>query len=532
MTGGSRSVVADAIGGLRLLVGLPGLLRQPMSAAPARDVLRARFETRSADFLALARDAVFGRPGSPYRRLLAVAGCAYADLERLVLHDGVESALSTLARHGVFLTTDEAKGRCPVIRGSTTFRLDPASLANPLAASHLVYRTSGSRGPGTTVSVDVRHFRDRAVNARLALDGRGGAGWRHALWVVPGGAAIVVLLQYAALGVPPVAWFSQVDPESPELDPRYAWTARTLRWACGVVGMRLPQPAWAPLERPQAVAAWLRRALDAGETPHLLTFPSSAVAVCRAAQEGGLDLAGTRMSIGGEPITPARLAAIRAGGVDAAPHYGSMEAGRIGEGCLAPAASDDVHVFEDLHALVPAGPDIPGALPADALLISSIRRTAPLVLLNVSLGDRAVRTRRRCGCPLEELGWATHLHTIRSFEKLTVGGMTLLDEDAVTALEAALPARFGGSPADYQLIEEEDAAGRPRLVLVVSPRVGPVDADAVASAFLDEVSAAAGPARVTALLWRQTGWLRVERRSPLGESSGKVLHYHANRPRS
>jgi hypothetical protein len=517
---------------MRLLTGLTGLFRRPVSGATARAVLRQRLETRSADFLALVRGAIFNRPASPYRRLLALAGCEYPDVERLVLRDGVEAALSTLARHGVFLTTEEAKGRRPVIRGSHTFELEPTSLANPLAASHLVYRTSGSRGAGTTVSVDVRHFRDRAVNARLALDGRGGADWRHALWVVPGGAAIVVLLQYATLGAPPVAWFSQVDPGSAELDPRYAWTARTLRWACRVVGTRLPPPVWAPLEQPTAVTTWLRRCLDAGATPHLLTFPSSAVAVCRAAQEGGLDLAGTRMSIGGEPITPARLAAIQAAGVDAVPHYGSMEAGRIGEGCLAPAAADDIHVFEDLHALVQAGPGIHGALPADALLISSIRRTAPLVLLNVSLGDRAVRTPRGCGCPLEELGWTTHLHTIRSFEKLTVGGMTLLDEDAVTALEAALPARFGGSPADYQLIEEEDAAGRPSPVLVVSPRVGPVDVDAVASAFLDRVSAAAGPARVTALLWRQAGWLRVERRPPLRESSGKVLHYHASRSRA
>ena len=195
--------------------------------------------------------------------------------------------------------------------------------------------------PGTTVSVDVRHFRDRAVNACLTLDGRGGAGWCHALWVVPGGAAIVVLLQYAALGVPPVGVVLPGRSREPGARSALRMDGSDAPLGGGVVGMRLPPPAWAPLERPQAVAAWLRRVLDAGETPHLLTFPSSAVALCRAAQEGGLDLAGTRMSIGGEPITPARLAAIRAGGVDAAPHYGSMEVGRIGEGCLAPAASDE-----------------------------------------------------------------------------------------------------------------------------------------------------------------------------------------------
>lgn len=95
--------------GMRLLAGLPGLLRRPVSGATARAVLRLRLETRSADFLALVRGAIFDRPGSPYRRLLALAGCEYPDLERLVLRAGAEAALSTLARHGVFLTTEEAK---------------------------------------------------------------------------------------------------------------------------------------------------------------------------------------------------------------------------------------------------------------------------------------------------------------------------------------------------------------------------------------------------------------------------------------
>jgi hypothetical protein len=520
--------VADALRGARLLASLPWLVRLPMKGPAARAVLRSRRDSRAADFLALVRRAVFGHAQSPYRRLLALAGCTYDDLERMVVRDGVEATLARLAACGVFLTVDEAKGRRAVIRGSTTFDLDPATLANPLAASHVVYGSSGSRGPATTVSVDIRHFRDRAVNARLVLEAREGVGWQHALWVVPGGAALVVLLQHTAIALPIAAWFSQVDPESPELDRRYARTAWALRWAARAVGARLPRPVWAPLDRAEAVGAWMRRCLDAGETPHVITFPSSAVALCHAAGAAGLDLGGSRMSIGGEPVTPACLAAIRAAGVAALPHYGSIEAGRIGEGCLDPAAPDDMHVFDDLHAVVPAGP-LPGApLPPGALLVSSLRPTAPLVLLNVSLGDEGVLTRRRCGCALEDLGWTTHLQAVRSFEKLTAGGMTLLDTDAVVALEEMLPARFGGSAADYQLAEEEDAAGRPGLVLLVSPRVGPVDPHAVAVAFLDRVGASASAARIAALLWRDAGMLRVEVRPPIGERSGKVLHYRTD----
>jgi hypothetical protein len=76
-----------------------------------------------------------------------------------------------------------------------------------------------------------------------------------------------------------------------------------------------------------------------------------------------------------------------------------------------------------------------------------------MVLLNLSLGDHARLERRACGCPLERLGWDTHLETIRSFEKLTAAGMNFLDVDVIRVLEEILPARFGGGPTDYQLQE-------------------------------------------------------------------------------
>jgi hypothetical protein len=512
---------------LRFCAALPGLFRHPLSPGAAHAILRHRFETRDSAFLALVRRAVFDVAESPYRRLLGAAGCEYGDLERLVGRDGIEATLALLARRGVFLTLDEAKGRCPVVRGTTTFVVDPGRLANPITASHLVYRSSGSRGAGTIVSANVAYFRDRAVNTGLCLDARGGRRWRHALWVVPGGAAMGVLLQHAALGIPPVAWFSQVDPRGPDLDPRYAWSARILRWTSRAAGAPLPHPVWAPLERPHLVARWIERCLEAGEVPHLLTFPSSAAALAGAAVEAGIVLTGAQMSLGGEPITPARLGAIRAAGAHALPHYGSMESGRIGDGCLAPAASDDIHLFHDLHGVVEAGSALAGSVPPGTLLVTALSPTAPVILLNVSLGDQAELVRRRCGCPLEAQGWTTHLQSIRSREKLTAGGMNLLDADAIAALEEVLPARFGGDATDYQLLEEEDASGRSRLVLVVSPRIGEVDGEVVAAAFLEKVGAGTGAARIAGVLWRDAGVLRVERRPPVVGSSGKVLHYHA-----
>jgi hypothetical protein len=131
-----------------------------------------------------------------------------------------------------------------------------------------------------------------------------------------------------------------------------------------------------------------------------------------------------------------------------------------------------------------------------------------------------------CGCPLERLGWTTHLREIRSFEKLTAGGMTFLDADVVRVLEDVLPARFGGGPTDYQLLEEEAQDGSPRLRLLVHPTVGPLEPAGVAEAFLAAIGRGSGAERVMALEWRESGLLHVERRAPRATAAGKILHLH------
>jgi hypothetical protein len=264
--------------------------------------------------------------------------------------------------------------------------------------------------------------------------------------------------------------------------------------------------------------------LRAGRTPHLYAFVSPVVRLCQAARAAGIDLRGARFTVTGEPVTAARVHVVRAVGAEAVLDYGSADSGGpLSHGCLAAAAPDDVHFFHDLHALIQPGPGSPD-LPPGTLLLSSLRASSPLVLLNVSMGDRARVAIRRCGCPLDALGWSTHLDTIRSFEKLTAGGMTFLDVDVVRVLEEDLPARFGGGPADYQLIEEETDDGRPRVALLVHPAVGPLDETAVREAFLDAVGRGSGAERIMALHWRDIRLPVIERRPPLPSGKGKVLH--------
>jgi hypothetical protein len=475
----------------------------------------------------VVRQAIYATDG-PYRQLLRHVGCEYGDLERLVHREGVEGALTELCRRGVYLTVDEFKGRRPAVRGSATIAVRPERLHNPATVT-LYSRTSGSRGAATSVPSSLESSRDRAVNTCLTLDAQGGRDWVKGVWGLSTG-ALGLAIRFSGFGAPTARCFGLVDPWAPGLHPRYRWGVRVLRWASAVGRFPLARYEHVSSEEPLPIARWMAEVLRAGRTPHLWAFVSPAIRLCQAAMEAGVDIRGARFTITGEPITRARLAVIHRAGAAAMADYGSAETGPLGHGCLAPEAPDELHLFHDLHALIQA-PDPPGhGLSPGTLLVTSLRPTALVFMLNVSMGDRATVTSRVCGCPLQALGWTTHAHTVRSHEKLTAGSMTFLDTDLIRILEEVLPTRFGGGPTDYQLVEDEAPGGRPRLWLRVHPAVGSLDVGAVTAAFLSAIGDGSPTARVMALEWRQAGLIKVSRRRPTSGTGGKILHLVCGQP--
>lgn len=521
----------DVISAWRLLRTLPALLRHPLHVDEATAILRHRLERREERFISFVNQTVYAQPDNPYRALFRAAGCEAGDLDTLVRAEGLDTALHRLYRAGVYLTVDEFKGRVPAVRGGIVVEVDPERLYNPLMSAYLAVRSGGTRGRETMVPVGLDGIREVAVNQCLSLNARGGLAWPQALHGVPGASATRVVLRHAAFGAPPVRWFSPVDPSSPGLHPRYRWSPRIMRYAGLLAGISIPLPHYVSSEDPRPIVDWTAGVLRRGDTPHLRIFSSDAINVCRRASELGVDLAGAQLTVGGEPYTDARRAAIEGVGAHAVPTYATMEAGGpIAYGCLNPKAPDEAHLYRDTHALVQPGTDDgPGGLPARALLVTVLFPASPLVLINVSAGDQAQIVDGRCGCAMEQLGWTTRLHTIRSFEKLTAGGMTFLDRDIVRVLEEVLPSRFGGGPNDYQLVEGEDDRGTARLDLLVHPRLGPLDEDDVRQTFLDAIGPGAGAERVMSLHWREAGLVRVKRRTPQMTRSGKVLHLHLER---
>jgi hypothetical protein len=215
-----------------------------------------------------------------------------------------------------------------------------------------------------------------------------------------------------------------------------------------------------------------------------------------------------------------------------------MECGPIAYGCLRPDAPDDVHVLSDLHAVIQPDDghpddntlqDCAAGPAARPLYVTALHPRAPFVMLNVSMGDQAVMIERSCGCPLDRPGWTIHLTAIRSYEKLTGAGVTFHDTDVIRILEIVLPGRFGGTPLDYQLLEEETDGGDPRLRLLVHPRLGKLDEQAIVDAFLSGLDTATSVAPLMVRLWREIDILRVERLPPSATASGKILHFHSSR---
>ena len=424
------------------------------------------------------------------------------------------------------MTVDELKGRHPIVRGSTTIDALSDSLSNPLGRVQFHGKSGGSRGGGTNVPIGLDAIRSVSLNRHLALHGRGGLHWTHATWSVPGGATITLLLRYAAMGAPISRWFTQVEPQSLGLHARYLWSIRALRLGGWLGGQPFPAPEFVPFDEAVKIARWMRSVLQEGRIPQLHTFVSSAVRICREAEAAGIDITGAQFTLIGEPFTEAREAVLKRAGVGYVTNYATTECPAIAPGCLASPPGDAVHLMHDLYAVVQPG-DYGAAigLTPKTLLFTTLDPSAPLILINTSMGDQADLDSGKCGCPMTQMGWPIQIRHISSFEKLTVGGMALLDADVARTLEDTLPAKFGGGPTDYQLVEETTGA-EPRLRLLVRPSLGPLDLAKVAETFYETIGKGNGVERIAAEQWRQLNVLRVERAHPLTTPIGKVLHVH------
>jgi hypothetical protein len=504
----------------RFAFGVRRFCREPLSVEAARLAVLERMATRDQALLALLDRAIFANPRSPYLALMRAAGLGPDDVRNLVKRGGVEGALEYLRQDGVYVSFEEYKGFEPAVRRGRTLRFRPGDFDNPLVRANVPTTSGGTRARPSRILIDLDDIEMTSAYWALWFDTHGWHG-RPVVFVTPEYPGIVTRqLRCAKIGMPYRRWFATGSGGSTaylSVSTLVHWLARR---ATGV-----PRAERVPLTEAGRIGDALAGMLDAGPPPCVVSSPSTAARICVATGERGRSLPGVTFLLGGEPFTEARRIAIAAAGAVGVPNYGTSETGPIGAQCPHATAPDEVHVYLDGMAVRTDPRTLADDRRVEVLSLTSLRPASPRVLLNTDIGDHARVEVRRCACGFDGLGYHTRLSAIRSSEKLTGEGVTILGSDLYRLVEDVLPRAFGGAVGDYQVVERQDPHGRPAYALLVSPRVGKIDEDAVLRRLLDELRILRPPYRFMVDQWIQSGAFQVRRAPPVVSGRGKVLAF-------
>lgn len=504
-------------------------LREPLTLERAQQIVRARMAQREDHFLKLVERTVYQHPRSPYRTLLDAARCELGDLTALVKQKGIEHALCELREAGVYVTFEEFKGRKPIMRHGVQLQVTARDFNNPLARLDFNLPTGGSTGAAVNIGIDLDHLAALAPNQLVALSAQRLLDIPAIWWygILPDFTPSK-LLTHAYMRQLPHAWFSHIGWHDSAGWLKYdAATLYMLFWL-RLTRAKTQVPRVVRVIDAHRIARGLQVLLDTHGRCLLFAQISRSTRVALAAREMDLDFTGVTIRGGGEPATPAKVRAIEQSGARYVSNYAMTDTGGVvASGCAQPADGSDVHVHQDAYALFAFPHRIPNfGVTVPAFNLTTLLPTAPKIMLNVQIDDYGIVEERQCGCELEQYGGTRHLRQIRSYSKLTGEGVTLIGNELVPILEQVLPARFGGSPLDYQLLEEEDARGFTRLSLIVSPRVQLPDERAVIECVLNALRESSAMADAARVVWQHAETLQIKRIEPIWTGRGKLMPLH------
>ncbi|HYB90815.1 MAG TPA: hypothetical protein VEC38_07205 [Candidatus Binataceae bacterium] len=505
---------------VRFYRGLRRFLRAPLSVSEAEQSLRVYLDARENSFLDLMDRAVYRQPRSPWRTLLDNARIELGDVREMVRRSGIESTLARLYDAGVYVTVQEAKGKQPIVRDGVEIRVHPEDFDNPVLPGSFEVLSGGSSGPRRRLLIDFELLEHDVRAHRLLIHSFDLERRPSAIWWPgpPGSAGLKHAIMQARSRLPEQRWFSQTNP-SLRASPMQSWLLlQTALAGMRRSGIRYPSPEYLPLDNPAAIVTWLVSRKREG-TPALFgTIVSSAIRVCQAAQANGMDISGTFFRIGAEALTEAGAEMFRSAGTSFACAYATAETGPIGYPCATGASADDVHLFSGKIAVLAR----PGPEGRSALFLTTLLAATPRIMLNAESGDSAAIESRSCGCVFGQLGYLTHLHHIRSYEKVSGEGMYFLGAELAALVEDFLPRRFGGAPTDYQFVHEQ-RGGMTRVRLLISSKVGALDTAEVRDAVLRQLAIGSRGDRMKSEIWASGEILSVERGEPAATAASKIL---------
>ncbi len=507
-----------------LAAGLRAYLKSPQPSS-WHGLIRGQLDSRERNFLATVRQGIFENPRNPYLEMFRLAGCAYADLEQEVRRHGLVRTLEDLRRSGVFLNHDEFKGKQTIVRDGRELAAGAGAFANPTLRGGLVITSGGSRSAGTSSTSGVAHRTQREAYTALHSQELGLEGRRHVNVrpVLPAIVGVADVLHYSRLGQKVDRWFAPGGGSADSVHYRLMTAAMVAiqRWH----GLPAPFPSYLPPNDFLPAARHLARRRGEGVSCAVGCYVSHGVRVAAAALEQGLDIEGTMFLVGGEALTGAKRRVMESAGWTVYPRYFITEIGAIGFACRQMRSGNCVHLFGDSVAAIRHSRPAPfSGQTVDSLLFTTLLPCSPHILINAEMGDTAVIEPATCHCTFTGLGFRMQLRDISSYSKLTGQGITLAGADVLRLLEEKLPARFGGSPADYQLVESE-GRNQTEIALVVSPRVSCGSEDQIRDFFLSEIRGLYGGA-LASRVWTHADGFRVTRREPFQTRAGKILPLH------
>jgi hypothetical protein len=514
---------------------LPRFLRERVSVQSAEERIKRALGAREDTFLDLVRARIYDAPDSPYRPLLEHAGCELPDLRAHVRRYGLEGTLEQLAKEGVYLTSDEFKGKKAVVRGARSFRVSPLNFRRAKPSAGFATQSSGTRNDPVRSFISLDWLAERTAVTAIAFAAHDLFTRAHLMYdaILPGAGALNNLLIYARLGVETDRWLAREIPVNSWLEGRYHLL---LTWLIVLAGKRLgpsfPSPEFTDARDIRRIVGWVLEKNRTGKACCITTAASNAARIGRVAWEMGVSLEGTKFIVTGEPFTDAKREVLERVGGKGISRYAYGGSVNVGFGCAEPLYADEIHVNQHQLALLShPRPLVSDGPPIRPFLCTTLSPLAPHFLLNVESGDYGILEHRTCGCHLGRLGLTLHLHRIRSFEKFASEGMNhaYAETDLFDLLERLLPTEFGGGPGDYQLVEEEDGTGQTHLTLRVHPEVPDLSEERLLARLQEGLSMGSRQHRFMARVWQMAGTVRVRREAPYASPRGKVLPLHLPR---
>lgn len=505
----------------RIALGFHNYLKRPLTFEQAINDIKLRMDNRERNFLSLTKRVIYENQHSPYRKLLLWAGCDYGDLECNVRHKGLEKTLEILRDEGVYLTLEEFKSKIPVCRRGLTIETHETDFDNPfLMGKAIAASTSGSRSEGTRVMYDWEFITEEAANELVLYEIHGVSDTPLAFWLpgLPAISGIHNILMNIKFSRPPEKWFSHLNSN---ISLKNRMGLRYINRLCRLYGLLIPQPEFISLKESYKVAEWMEGINKKRGKSVVRTYASSAIRVVQSAIDKGMDISGGTFFTGGEPLTELRSNFMNKAGVKTFPRYVATEAGLIGASCPQRSSIDDMHIYMDRLAVI-QNEKTAESHKIKSFLFTSLLPSTGKVLLNTEIGDFGDLFIKKCDCLFGRLGMIQHVSNVRSFDKLTGEGMTLLGSD-IDDIVGELVMNAGGNPDDYQFWESEGEDGLNRLTVVISPEIKGIDEKVFIDTLLKRLSEKNQGTNITSQIWQQAGTLKIIRAYPEISRGFKML---------